>query len=139
MGLTPTKSAKNAHAQGIIIVTVMKNIVNPFSVLPENLANRSSAILAGHMRNAMNAIHVSRVHSAVRPEVALTRATASANRLQPTTSLHTPTDRTIMPTLVSNSCRALRIRQRMGKAVIENDTPVKSMKYVNLTEGPMKL
>jgi hypothetical protein len=117
----------------------MKNIVGPFCVLPVNLANRSSAILTGHMRNAVNAMHVSRIHRAVSPEVALTRATASASRLQPTTSLHTPADRTTMPTVVSRSFSAVRMRQRTGKAVIENDTPVKSMKYVYLTEEGMKV
>lgn len=132
-------SVKNEHAQNIKMVTVMKNIVGPFSVLPVNLANHNSAILTGHMRNAVNATHVSRIHRAVSPDVALTRATASASRLQPTTSLHTPADRTTTPTVVSRSCSAVRIRQRTGKAVIENDTPVKSMKYVNLTEEGMKL
>lgn len=121
-------SVKNAQAQRTIMVTVMKNMVGPFSVLPVNLAKRRRMILTGHKRNAVNAMHVRRIHRAVRPEVALTSATASASRLQPTTSLHTPAERTMTPTVVSKSCRAVRIRQRTGKAVMENDTPVKSMK-----------
>jgi hypothetical protein len=44
----------------------------------------------------------------------------------------------MIPTVVSRSFNSVRMRQRTGKAVIEYATPVKSMKWVNWTEGSMK-
>lgn len=76
----------------------------------------------------MYAKHVRNVHRAVRPDVAFTNATANARRLHPMTSFATPADNAMSPTVVSSSLSAERIRQRTGNAVMEYDTPMKSMK-----------
>ena len=66
------------------------------------------------------------------PDPALTRATQSARRIQPTTSLATPADSTMIPTDVRRSFNSVRMRQRTGNAVIAIATPMKSMYTPNL-------
>jgi hypothetical protein len=59
------------------------------------------------------------------PAAELTSATVRASRIQPTTSLPTPAERTTTPTVVSSSLSSVRIRQRTGKAVIDMAVPAK--------------
>lgn len=97
-------------------------------MLPVFLASQRNAHLVGKSKNKVNATQIRNVHKAVRPDDAFTNATANASRLQPMTSFATPADSTMSPTVVSSSLSAERIRQRTGKAVIEYETPMKSMK-----------
>lgn len=108
-------------------------------MLPVFLANQRNAHLVGKSRNKVYATQVRNVHRAVRPDVAFTNATANASRLQPMTSFATPADSAIRPTVVSSSLSAERMRQRTGKAVIENETPMKSIKILKLADEGMKL
>lgn len=125
---TPMMSVKNADANSNKIVTVMKNIVGPFSVEPVFLASHRSAILTGKSNTKVHAKHVNNMYRAVNPEPALTSATLSANNVQPMISFPTPAERTTIPTVVSSSFSSVKIRHRTGNAVIEYATPVKSMK-----------
>lgn len=92
----------------------------------------------GKKRTKLNATQARNVYKAVRPEVAFTRAILSASNVQAMTSLATPADRTMRPTVVSSSLSSVRMRQRTGKAVMEYVTPTKSIKYGKWTEDPMK-
>lgn len=101
-------------------------------MLPVILASQSNARLTGKRRNKVYAKQVRKVHRAVRLDVAFTNETASASKVQPMTSFATPAERTMRPTVVSSSLSAVRIRQRTGKAVIENETPMKSVRKLGL-------
>jgi hypothetical protein len=98
----------------------------PASMLPVRTASQWNAFLMGKMRTRVHPIAQRSMYKAVRPEAfapaeALTRATVSARRTQPTTSFPTPAERTTTPTVVSRSLHSVRIRQRTGKAVLEED------------------
>ena len=84
-------------------------------------------------RNNMKRVHpmqTSKTHNAVSPLPALTRATLRASNVHPMISLPTPADKTTIPTVVSSNLSSVRMRHRTGNAVIENATPLKSMKCV---------
>lgn len=131
-------SVKNADPNTRSIVAVIKNIVGPCCVDPVCLASHPKAYLTGNNRNNVHPKQTNKTHNAVNPEPAFTRATLSANKVHPTTSLPTPAERTTMPTVVSRSLSSVRMRQRTGKAVMENATPVKSIKCVKAMLWSMK-
>lgn len=72
--------------------------------------------LTAKTRNSTQPRHVKSTQRAVIPLPALTKATHSARRIQPTTSLPTPAESTMMPTGVDSSFSSVRIRQSTGKA-----------------------
>jgi hypothetical protein len=102
-------------------MTSITNGVGPCSPskLPVFLHNHLNPILIGHMTKIVHPTAQSRMYTAETPLSALTKAMVKARRIQPTTSLPTPAERTIWPTLVSRSLVSVRIRQSTGKAVIE--------------------
>ena len=55
------------------------------------------------------------------PPFEFTKATITASKIHPTTSLITPADKAIVPTGVCVSLYSTSIRQRTGKAVICGD------------------
>ena len=123
-----------AEPNRIKMVTVIKNIVGPFSIEPVRRASQCNANLTGRSKKSVQPTHVRRIHKAINPDPALTSATESARRVHPIISLPTPAERTTIPTVVSSNLSYVRIRQSTGKAVMEYATPVNNMKCVNCTD-----
>lgn len=147
---TPMISVKNAEPKTVSMVTVMKNMVGPLSRDPVDRASHNKAAFTGKRRKSVHPTQHRSMYNAVRPEPAFTNATLNAKRTQPTEneskksgkaialtnqdvliSFATPAESTTIPTVVSSSCNSVRMRHSTGKAVIENATPVNSMKWVN--------
>src|SRR6266702_4716335 len=123
-------SVKNAEPNKIKIVTVIKNMVGPFSMEPVVRANQNSTLRTRNNMKRVHPIQDNRIHNAVSPLPALTSATLRASNVHPMISLPTPADKTTIPTVVSSSLSSVRMRHSTGKAVIEYATPVKSIKCV---------
>ena len=123
-------SVKNAEANKIKVVAVMKNMVGPFSMEPVIRASQNNTLRTRNSMKRVHPIQTNRTYNAVSPLPALTRATLRASNVHPMISLPTPADKTTIPTVVSSSLSSVRMRHSTGKAVMENATPVKSMKCV---------
>jgi hypothetical protein len=114
---------------------------------PAFRASQRNAIFTGNMRNNVQPKHASGI---VRTLPVLTNATLRVSRIHPTKcfmrkgglarkfnenipiSFPTTAERTTVPTLVSRRFRSVRMRQRTGKAVTEDPTPVNNMKSNNM-------
>jgi hypothetical protein len=130
MAWTPITSVKNADANTIRIVKVVKNIVGPFSMEPVLRATQKSTLRTTYNMKSDHPMQSKNIHSAVSPLPAFTSATLRASKIHPIRSLQTPAANTTTPTDVSNRLSSVRMRHNKGKAVIEYATPVKSMKLV---------
>ena len=132
-------SVKKADPNKITIVTVMKNIVGPLSIERVLRATQKSTLRTMNSMNNDHPTQIIKIHSAVSPLPAFTSATLRASNVHPMMSLPTPADNTTIPTVVSSSLSSVRMRHSTGKAVIENATPVKSMKWVyDTSDASMK-
>lgn len=127
------KNAEISTRRNVIVIIVVLGC--PFSRLPVFLASHLKAYFTGNRRNRIYPTPAKRTQRAVRPEDALTRATLSANRTQPTTSFPTPAESVTTPTVVSSKRVSVRIRQSTGKAVIPIATATNKMKYPLLTDS----
>lgn len=92
--------------------------VGPFFRLPDRRSNHMRPGRTAKTRNRIHPTAQSNTYNAVIPDPLLTRATQSARRIQPATSLPTPAASTVTPTGVPSSFSSVRMRQRTGKAVI---------------------
>ena len=81
----------------------MKNMVGPFSMEPVRRASQRNALFTGKRMKRAQPTHAKRIHRAVRPDPAFTKATLRAKSIQPTRSLATPALRTTTPTVVSSN------------------------------------
>ena len=130
MAFTPMISVKKADPNRSKIVTVIKKMVGPFSMEPVFIANHLNAFLTGKSRTNVHPTQTIRIHKAVRPDPALTRATLNARRVQPTgaerkhftrntttggrlcedlpISFPTAAERTAMPTVVSSNLSSVK-------------------------------
>ena len=111
----------------------MKLFDGPLVIEPVWTATHKITLLIGRSKNNVHPIQVKRIHRAVRPEPAFTKATLKAKSTHPTISFPIPADKTTIPTVVSRSLSSVRMRHNTGNAVIENATPVNNMKCVNST------
>jgi hypothetical protein len=125
---TPMTSVKNADPNKTRIVMVMNNIVGPFSIERVLRAIQKSTLLTIRSIKIDHPMQTNKIHNAVSPLPAFTRATLRASNVHPMMSLPTPADKTTIPTVVSSSLSSVRMRHSTGNAVIEYATPVKSMK-----------
>jgi len=114
-------------------MNVMKLFDGPLLIEPVWMATHRTTLFTRRSRNNVHPMQVKRIHKAVSPEPAFTKATLKANRVHPTISFPTPADKTTIPTVVSKSLSSVRIRHSTGNAVMENATPANSMKCVNST------
>lgn len=128
---TPITSVKNADPNMRRIMNVMKLFDGPFVIEPVRIATHKTTLLTTRSKNSVHPTQVKRIHRAVRPDPAFTKATLKAKRIHPTISFPTPADKTTIPTVVSRSLSSVRIRHNTGNAVMENATPAKSIKWVN--------
>ena len=115
------------------MTNVMKLFDGPLVIEPVWIAAHKTTLFTTRSRNNVHPTQVKRIHKAVSPEPAFTRATLKARSTQPTISFPTPADKTTIPTVVSRSLSSVRIRHSTGNAVMENATPANSMKCVNST------
>jgi len=111
----------------------MKLLDGPLVIDPVWMATHKTTLFTRISKNNVHPTQVKRIHKAVSPEPAFTRATLNAKSTHPTISFPTPADKTTIPTVVSRSLSSVRIRHNTGNAVIENATPANSMKCVNST------
>ncbi len=99
-GDIPMMSVKNEEVNTMRKITLINNAEGcPVSSEPVFLANQWNAYLTGKSMKKTHATPVNRTYRALRPLVALTRATVRARRTHPMTSLPTPAERTVTPTL----------------------------------------
>ena len=106
-------SVKNAETNTIrSVMVIMNGVGTPVSSDPVLVASQKKAILTGYSMKSTQPMAVRRTQRALNPDEALTSATVSANKIQPTTSFPTPAARTTTPTVVSNNLSSVRIRQR---------------------------
>ena len=116
---------------------------------PVRCASQRTTHLIGKRTNNAQPTQIMRIHKAVSPDAALTSATLSASSVHPTRSLATPALSTTTPTVVSSSLSSkrqpehtfkleyiihapVRMQHRTGKAAMENTTPTKRKKHVNM-------
>ena len=125
---TPMTSVKNADPNKTRIVMVINNIVGPFSIERVLRAIQKSILRTTTSMKIDHPMQTNKIHNAVSPLPAFTRATLRASNVHPMMSLPTPAERTTIPTVVSSSLSSVRMRHNTGNAVIEYATPVKSMK-----------
>jgi len=126
-------SVKNADPNIRRIVKVMKPFDGPLVIEPVWMATQKTTLFTRRRQNNVQPTQVRRIHKAVNPEPAFTKATLKAKSAHPTISFPTPADKTTIPTVVSNSLSSVRIRHKTGNAVMENATPANNMKWVNWT------
>src|SRR5882757_3371070 len=126
-------SVKNADPNMRRMMNVIKVFDGPLVIEPVWTATHKTTLFIGKSRNSVQPTQVKRIHKAVSPEPAFTKATLRAKSTHPTISFPTPADKTTIPTVVSKSLSSVRIRHNTGNAVIENATPANSMKYVKWT------
>ena len=134
IALTPITSVKNADPNIRSITKVMKLFDGPLVIEPVWMATQKTTRLTGKRQNNVQPTQVKRIHKAVSPEPAFTKATLKAKRVHPTISFPTPADKATIPTVVSKSLSSVKIRHNTGNAVMENATPANSMKCVNSTD-----
>ena len=130
---TPMISVNNADPNIRRTTKVMKLFDGPLVIEPVCMATHKTTLFTRRRQSKVQPTQVKRIHKAVSPEPAFTRATLKANNVHPTISFPTPADRTTIPTVVSKSLSSVRIRHKTGNAVMENATPENSMKWVNWT------
>jgi len=111
----------------------MKLFDGPLVIEPVWTATHKTTLFTAISKNNVHPTQAKRIHKAVSPEPAFTRATLKANSTHPTMSFPIPADKTTIPTVVSRSLSSVRMRHSTGNAVMENATPANSMKYVNST------
>ena len=111
----------------------MKLFDGPLVIDPVWIAAHKTTLFTMKSKNNVHPTQVRRIHKAVSPEPAFTKATLKAKSTHPTISFPIPADKTTMPTVVSRSLSSVRMRHNTGNAVIENATPANSMKCVNST------
>ena len=111
----------------------MKLFDGPLVIEPVWMATHKTTLLTGRSKNNVHPMQVKRIHKAVSPEPAFTRATLKAKRTHPMISSPIPADKTTIPTVVSRSLSSVKMRHNTGNAVIENATQANSMKCVNST------
>jgi len=126
-------SVKNADPNIRSITNVMKLFDGPSVIEPVWMATHKTTLFTGKSKNNVHPTQVNRIHRAVSPEPAFTKATLKAKSTQPTISFPTPADKATTPTVVSKSSSSVRMRHNTGNAVMENATPANSMKCVNST------
>ena len=112
----------------------MKLFDGPLVIEPVWMATHKTTLFTRKRQNNVQPTQVKRIHKAVSPEDAFTKATLKAKSVHPTISFPTPADKTTIPTVVSKSLSSVRMRHKTGNAVIENATPANSMKCVNSTD-----
>ena len=125
---------KNADPNIRRITNVMKLFDGPLLIEPVWTATHKTILFTMKSKNNVHPRQVKRIHTAVSPEPAFTKATLKAKSVHPTISFPTPADNTTIPTVVSKSLSSVRIRHNTGNAVMENATPANSMKCVNSTD-----
>jgi len=126
-------SVKNADPNIRSTTNVMKLFDGPLVIEPVRIANHKTTLFTRRRQNKVQPTQAKRIHKAVSPEPAFTKATLKANSVHPTISFPIPADKTTIPTVVSKSLSSVRIRHKTGNAVMENATPANSMKCVNWT------
>jgi hypothetical protein len=126
-------SVRNAGPNIKSTTKVMKPFDGPLVIEPVWIAAHRTTLFTRRRQKKVQPTQVKRIHRAVSPEPAFTKATLKANSVHPTISFPTPADKTTIPTVVSKSLSPVRMRHKTGKAVIENATPANSMKCVSWT------
>ena len=109
---------KKAEARTMRRVRATMPWVGPPCRLPVRRKIQINGGRTAKMRNRVQPIQQRRAQRAASPELLFTRATQSASKIQPVTSLPMPAARTVTPTGVPRSLSSVRIRHSTGKAVI---------------------
>lgn len=116
---------KNAEKRTSSKVNATTPCVGPFCKLPVLLTHHMNGGLTANTKNRIHPMQHSNAQRAASPLLLLTKATQSANKIQPVTSFPMPAANTVTPTLLLNNLSSVKIRHRTGNAVMAKAVPMK--------------